>query len=84
MTRPKPIDPEFIDAGVEWLRSYEPAPDDPLGTDLNRLADWLEGEAKRIRESNAITFICEQTGVGRREARKQLEAVMAREELKHF
>lgn len=59
--KPPPVDE--IARAVEWLRDYEPAgPDDDLGEQFARVADWLEagavkrGDAERLRQSLAAAL----------------------------
>lgn len=45
---------------IDWLRSYEGAPDDPVD-DLERVALWLEAKAEeRDKEEQAVTAIVEE------------------------
>lgn len=56
----------------DWLRGYEPAPDED-GSDMIRVAEWIEAEIKRRHDAANVREIAKQAGVSQAKARAALK-----------
>lgn len=56
----------------DWLRSYEPAPDEDC-SGLMRVADWIKAEILRREDAESIRTIAKQAGVSSAKVRAALK-----------
>ncbi len=62
----------------DWLRGYEPAPEED-GSDMLRVADWIKAEILKREEAADIRSIAKQAGVKPAKVR----AALKRQSLNH-